>query len=184
MSVKSRHILNLRCILIMNNTTIKTWTVLLALLAVTLILVWQAPPLEQETEVLPATQDFSQPVRSILPFQQQSTDDNIVLEQRQIVTEKTNLFDIPQKKQPVIVARKQVVTPPLAQVQIPFRYIGMLEENKVITLFLMEGRTLYQANEGDVINKHFQLQHVDMVNKQLVWLYLPNNETLKMSIEK
>lgn len=170
----------------MNNGTIKKWLILLALLLVTLVLVWQAPKPEQETPVVSATRNTKDLVSStsLLPAQSVIADD-IELKQRQIATEKVDLFDRPKIKQPVIAMPIPAVKPmPVSQVPIPFRYIGMLQEHQRITLFLLEGNRLYLANEGDTFNDHFQLQSIDVAHKQLVWLYLPTNEIRKMSIEK
>ena len=171
----------------MNNATIKKWMILLALLLVTLVLVWQAPQLEPETQVVSATHNTSDSVRSASqsPAPSVIVNDDIELKQRQIVTEKIDLFDRPKIKQAVIAMPVPVVKPmPVTQVPIPFRYIGMLQEHQQITLFLLEGNRLYLANEGDTFNEHFQLQSIDIAHKQLVWLYLPSNEIRKMSIEK
>jgi hypothetical protein len=170
----------------MNNTTIKKWMILLALLSLTLVLVWQAPQLEPETQVVSAKRNTGDIVRSASQLPAQSVnDDDIELKQRQIATEKIDLFDSPKIKQVVIAKPVPVVQPRIVtQVAIPFRYIGMLQENQQITLFLLEGNRLYLANEGDTFNELFQLKSIDIDHKQLVWLYLPNNEIRKMSIEK
>jgi hypothetical protein len=170
----------------MNNATIKKWMVLLALLLVTLVLVWQAPQPEQETQMVSTSRNTSDLVRSASQLPAPSViDDDIELKQRQIVTEKVDLFDRPKIKQAIIATPISVVkTMPVTQIPIPFRYIGMLQEHQQITLFLMEGNRLHLANEGDTFNEHFQLQSIDIDNKQLVWLYLPSNETQKMSIKK
>lgn len=159
----------------------------MALLLVTLVLVWQAPQLEQEAQVVPAKRNAGDVVRSAskLPAQSVNIDDYIQLKQRQVDTDKVDLFDRPKIKPPVIAVPLPVVKPtPVKQVSIPFRYIGMLKEHQQITLFLMSGNRLYLANEGDTFNEHFQLKSIDIDHKELVWLYLPSNETRKMSIEK
>lgn len=171
----------------MNNATIKRWMILLAVLLVTVVLVWQAPQPEQETQVVSDTQNTGNLARSAsqLPAQSVIKKDDIELKQREIVTEKVDLFDRPKIKQAVITMPvPEVKTMPVNQVPIPLRYIGMLQKRQQLTLFLMEGNRLYLATEGDIFDEKFKLQSIDIAHKQLVWLYLPSNETLIMSIEK
>ncbi len=169
----------------MNNVTIKKWILLLALLAITLVLVWQAPQPQQDIAVVSAKQDRAVLARSDSLGQAQSTDEDIVLKQRQIVTEKVDLFNTPPTPKPVTVVAKPVqITPVQQQVIIPFHYMGMLEQQHQITLFLLEGSELHLVKQGDTLNQQFQLQSIDLENGQLVWLYLPQNEIRKMSIRK
>ncbi len=172
----------------MNNSTIKKWVILLTLLLVTLLLVWQAPQVEQETQEVLDMRITSDLARSTMqaPTPSVFEDDQLKLKKRQLVTEKVNLFDSPKIKQAEIAMPRPIVKPMpvVTQVKIPFRYIGMLQEHQQTTLFLLEGNRLYLAKEGDTFNDNFQLQSIALEDKQLVWLYLPSNETLIMSIEK
>jgi hypothetical protein len=168
----------------MNNPPIKKWTILLALLAVTLILVWQAPEPEPIGSVVEPKHSEAVRQRSAPIEPNRRVRDDIEIRQRVAITDSVDVFDSPKVFQPAPSTAKPVARSPLTQVQVPFRYIGMLEEKQQTTYFLMEGPVLYLVKEGDTVRDEFRLQSVDRDNKELIWLYLPLNETRKMSMEK
>jgi len=169
----------------MNNVTLKKWIWLSVLLVITLILVWQAPQPQQTVPVVSATRDRAEPVSSSLSENEQLTEQDIVLKQRQMATEKVDLFNTPVIKKPeIVIAKPEKKKNIQQQVKIPFIYMGMLDKKDNITLFLLEDKVLHLVKEGDILNQQFQLQSIDLANEQLVWLYLPTNETRKMSIKK
>lgn len=170
----------------MNNTALKKWIVLLSLLLVTFILVWQAPEPEQ-TDVVEATKPVErQAVSRQSAWSAMSDINKLSLKPRQSAGQTVDLFAVPVKPKPIVkpVIKKPVEVKPEKRVELPFYYLGMLESEQSTTLFMMENTTLYLVQEGDTVNQDFRLQHIDSANNELVWLYLPSNETRKMSMDR
>lgn len=171
----------------MNNAALKKWAVLVSLLLVTLILVWQAPEPEQAEPVSAVKPVNPQPARSVVPTTDPDAE-RLTLKPRQKGGETVDLFAVPETPKPKPAARpvvnKPVETRAEKRVELPFDYIGMLRSGQTMTLFLMEGSRLYLVHEGDTVNGDFRLQRIDVANNELVWLYLPSNETRKMSMDQ
>lgn len=172
----------------MNSPALKKWMVLLALLLVTLILVWQAPEPEQADivdPVQPGSRDREMPARSSVSTPTDAMP--LSLKPRQAGGQVVDLFAVPSSPKPVkpaVIRRPVKVQEPQKRVELPFSYVGRLRSAQKSTLFLMEGNTLYLVQEGDTVNQDFRLQRIDDSNKELVWLYLPLNETRKMSMDR
>lgn len=170
----------------MNNQGLVKWIVLSALLIVTFILVWQAPELEETEVVEPVdlTNQRSVPKRTAAPIQRSTVD--IELKARDFNQQTVDLFAVPSRPKPVRPKITQPIpkAPTVKRVELPFRYVGKLEEPQKVIYFLMEGTSLYLAQPGDVINEQFRLQKVDTDSNEIEWLHLPTNETRKMSTEQ
>lgn len=171
----------------MNNPALKKWIVLMGLLLLTLILVWQAPEPEQADRV-----EVTKPVeRQTAPSELVSsgTTDNraLTLKPRQSIGETVDLFAVPARPEPQVMP---VVNKPVEEIsektlEFPFHYLGMLKSQQRTTLFVIEkNSTLQLVHEGDTVSQDFRLQRVDSANNELVWLYLPLNETRKMSMDQ
>lgn len=166
----------------MNNTSLKKWIVLVALLLVTLVLVWNAPDPEQ-TPVVEAVKSPTSP-RSIV-IEQPASMSELALKPRQQGGDIVDLFATPKKVLPP--APKKIAPLPVApkpRWELPFNYVGKLQENGRTRFFLMEGSALYLVEPGDVINEQYRLKQVDDANNLLVWQHLPSNETRNMSTEQ
>jgi hypothetical protein len=170
----------------MSKGNIKTWLVLLALLALTLVLVWQAPELEQTDIVEASKVTAEQEATTVILTEPVSADSLLVLNPRQYEQNTVDLFSSPAKPQltPAPVVKRPIEITPQQRVELPFRYVGMFRSGTATTLFVMEGPKLFLVQEGDVVSQHFRLQRIDIVKNQLVWLHLPSNETHKMSMDQ
>ncbi len=172
----------------MSKGNIKTWFVLLALLALTLILVWQAPELEQ-TDIVEAskvTAERDQDPNTVIVAEPTPAASVLALNPRQYGKDTVDLFSSPTKPKlaPAPEVKKPIEITPQQRVEVPFRYVGMFRSGPATTLFVMEGPKLFLVQEGDVVSQHFRLQRIDIVKNQLVWLHLPSNETHKMSMDQ
>lgn len=169
----------------MNNTALKKWGALLGLLLLTLILVWQAPEPEP-VDLVKVRQASERDSVTRLSLQPQPSAASLTLRPRQHGGETVDLFAAPIKPPvaSVPVIRQPVISPPQPSVTLPFRYVGMLQSGRETSLFVMAGPSLYLVQEGDTVNQDFRLQQIDRAKQELVWLYLPLNETRKMSMEQ
>lgn len=171
----------------MNNTGLTKWIILLVLLLVTLVLVWNAPAPEAPEVVELSDSAGRSRAGDIIenPLPAKITD--VVLKERHFVYQTVDLFSVPKQAKPVSepqVSQPIDSDPVVASVELPFRYVGKLKEQQKVIYFLMEGSSLYLAQEGDVISEQFRLQKVDDASNELVWLHMPTDETRKMSIEQ
>lgn len=171
----------------MDNAALKKWFLLGGLLLLTLILVWQAPEPDQ-ADVIEATKPaVGVSSRRSVPALSDIDEDEIRLMPRHQLEHTVDLFAVPEetKSKPVIrPVRKPVVEQPDKRIELPFDYIGKFHSDQKTTFFLMEGSRLYLVHEGDTINDLFRLQHIDTAANELVWLYLPSQETRKMSMDR
>lgn len=170
----------------MSKGSIKTWLVLLALLALTLILVWQAPELEQTDIVEASKVTAEQEPTTVMITEPTPAPTLLALNPRQYGKDTVDLFSSPAKPKltPAPVVKRPIEITPQQRVELPFRYVGMFRSGPATTLFVMEGPKLFLVQEGDVVSQHFRLQRIDIVKNQLVWLHLPSNETHKMSMDQ
>ena len=170
----------------MISTTTKKWTILIGLLIITLVLVWRAPSPEQT-----ASQDIVKPVtRSKQDFSpreaHQQLNSPLVLSTRKYGSEQTiDLFTTPIKQvtKSVPIVERSTQSRVTRHPTLPFRYIGKLVDDHT-TVFVMQQSSLFPVRVGNIVNKKYKLTQIDDVNDELVWLYLPTHETLKMSIEE
>lgn len=170
----------------MNNATLKKWVVLVSLLMLTLTLVWKAPEPDQAELAEVAKPDHRLPA-SRQPASLEVADiKTLTLKPRQSAGETVDLFAVPARPKPVVkpIIKKPVEVEPEIRVELPFYYLGILRSEQSTTLFVMENNTLYLVQEGDTVKQDFRLQRIDSANNELVWLYLPLNETRKMSMDR
>ncbi len=170
----------------MDSAVLKKWVVLASLLGLTLVLVWQAPAPDQ-ADIVEASKSVEQVARSQPAATIASQDKSeIRLNPRQPGGETVDLFAAPVTRQPVTtpVINRPVEVKPEKTVELPFRYVGMFQSAQKTTFFVMDGPRLYLVQEGDTVNQDFRLQRIDYSNKELIWTYLPLNETRKMSMEQ
>jgi|GEM_PF-4610140 len=170
----------------MSKGNIKTWLVLLALLALTLVLVWQAPELEQ-TDVVEASKVIAEQEPVVVAVVEPTPKESEwALSPRQFEPDTVDLFSSPPKPKltPAPAVKKPIEITPQQRVELPFRYVGMFRSGPATTLFVMEGQKLFLVQEGDVVSQHFRLKRIDIVKNELVWLHLPSNETHKMSMDQ
>lgn len=66
---------------------------------------------------------------------------------------------------------------------LPFRYIGRLEKEESVTVFVMDGEALHVLQAGDSPHVDYQLESVDLVAGELRWRYLPTQKIRNMSIK-
>lgn len=172
----------------MNNASLKKWIVLASLLLLTLVLVWNAPEPEQ-TSVVEAVKS-STPVSSSRSnvIQLTTSPSGLELKPRQTGGDIVDLFAVPKRAVPTVAKKpvkpRPVVTQPEKRWELPFRYVGKLQNKGHTTFFMMEGSALYLVGLGDVINEQYRLKQVDDAKNLLVWQHLPSNETRNMSIEQ
>lgn len=168
------------------NSSTRKWIVLLALLLLTLILVWKAPEPETSTKVVkPVPRSTAgQTVKTTVTTSVSERDEGFfaprVLQQSTV-----DLFATPtqQISVPRTVVEPQPVVKRAPTVRIPFNYIGMIDKKEGLTLFLMSGSALHLVRKGDVVDDNFKLVKIDLKNQQLEWLYLPQNQLHKMSMK-
>lgn len=170
----------------MSKGNIKTWFVLLALLALTLVLVWQAPELEQTDVVKASKVTVEQAPTTVTLAEAMPSASPVLLTPRQYGQDTVDLFSSPVKPKlaPAPAVKKPIEITPQQRVELPFRYVGMFRSGPATTLFVMEGPKLFLVQEGDVVSQHFRLQRIDIVKNELVWRHLPSNETHKMSMDQ
>ncbi|MFW5450506.1 MAG: hypothetical protein ACKE9I_02805 [Methylophagaceae bacterium] len=169
----------------MINQTIKRWLLLGCLLLLTLWLVWNTSEVDNSALIVkPMVRADAN--KSANTNHSVKYEDDLQLAQRLPFEGKAiDLFATSIKQQ---AARKPVKVKPIVRPlanrvtapALPFKYIGKLSEGDVVKIFLLKGEALHIVSEGDTVDKHYQLKHVD--EQQLSWLYLPLNITQKMSI--
>lgn len=171
----------------MVNETIKRWSILGGLLAVTLWLVWFIPETDNDSDVVEvnATRSAKQPKNLGEGTSEHEVDDLFALKQRIPTNGKpidifgTHIKQVKKTVQPAIKAMIKVE--PVAP-RLPFSYIGKLVENDVTKVFLLEGQALHIVSQGDKVGKDYKLKHVD--EQQISLLYLPLNTIQNMNIGK
>jgi len=176
------------------NETVKRWSIIGGLLAITIWLAMTAPEESDSYDVVGVSANRSD---NKVKKDPQSTEelgdrnpDEIKLTERSALNDKP--FDIfATQKAPII---KKVVPKVKKQPQIkttaatprapriPFRYIGQLAEKGRVKLFLMEGEALHIVSKGDNIGKTYRVADVNVDEINL--LYLPLNITQVMNIGK
>lgn len=169
----------------MSKTEIKKWTVLLALLALTVLLVVKAPEPDEKIVKPTKVNSSNNNVNSAKPIVVQNQEIQL-LAHRSVDEDTTNLFESPEK--PVVVFKPKIIAPVIKPkqvkvVRIPYKYMGMMEKQSGTTVFLMSGTELHLAQQGDILEEEFKLAKIDMVNQTLEWTHLPTKQTKKMSIE-
>lgn len=151
-------------------------------LLLTLWLVWQAPPAtDNDTEVITTVQPIVKPDSGEIETQSQSP----VLVERQSPEMISDLFRTPPN--PIVVrdevpqatiSSKQEALPP-----IPFRYIGRMEKNESLIVFVMDGNALHILEAGDSPREDYQLEAIDLAAGELRWRHLPTQKIRNMDIQ-
>ncbi len=161
------------------------WWLLGGGLLLTLWLVWQAPaPPDNQTKVVaavqPATRSASTKVdKRETPIQSQT------LLSRQSPEMVSDLFRTPPR--PVAPEIKRLETtipsPPEALPALPFRYIGSMEKDTSVTVFIMEGQALHLLQAGDSPRADYLLETIDLSAGELRWRHIPSQKIRNMSIQ-
>lgn len=158
------------------------WWLLGGGLLLTLWLVWQAPPAtDNNIKVVTAVKPTVQHVNGEIETQPQSTR----MLNRQSPEIITNLFGTPPT---VIDATNNIPETKVSSAKkplppIPFRYIGRLEKDKLVTVFIMDGMALHLLEVGDSPRDDYQLEAIDLAAGELRWRYLPTQKIRNMSIQ-
>lgn len=154
------------------------WSFLLIILAITLWLVKHAPEPEQVTLVNPASREISLETTNS-PENEQAKPTFVT---RQFDTHiVSNLFDTPLVMEDFSLL--DVLKQPVSDFALPFRYIGLLEEEDTLRLFILMNNQLLIVKQGDLIMDEYQLVQIDLQRQSLSWLHLPTNRHQLMPIE-
>ena len=185
---QSKLTLDLNCfwVFLMNSAAIKKWSILIGLLIITLVLVWRAPAPDQtpSQDIVKSVSRSRQDSSLLIDHQQANL--SLAISSRKYGPEQTiDLFKTPKK---VVTATVAVIKQPTRssvtrRLTLPFRYIGKLVDDHT-TVFVMDQSSLYPVRVGNIVNKKYKLTQIDEVNDELIWLYLPTHETLKMSTQE
>ncbi|NOT15744.1 MAG: hypothetical protein HOP21_09270 [Methylotenera sp.] len=155
----------------MNNTPLKRWLFLGIMLAITLVLVWKAPPAEQdEALVVNAVQVKREHTLATSVSNQIAFKLNARLSS---TATPANLFGIPviASAEKVIVAKPVIIVPTAPPV--PYNFVGKMVENGQTKGFIQQGETLLTVKQGEVLDAQYKV--VSIENEGVSILYLPLN---------
>jgi hypothetical protein len=77
--------------------------------------------------------------------------------------------------------RADAAPPPPSAPPLPFRYVGLIQEEGALTLFLESGERLYSVKVGDVIDGNYRVEEISPQGVE--FLYLPMNMRQSLNIE-
>lgn len=163
------------------------WWLLGGGLLVTLWLVWQAPPApDSNTEVVAARAPVNKPTVQADDNQAAVQNDSDIRQSRQPLAMVSDLFRTPPAPVVTAVVRQPQSTLSATEKSLPdlpFRYIGRIEKDASVTVFIMEGDALHLLQAGDSPRTDYQLEAIDLAAGELRWRYLPTQKIRKMSIQ-
>lgn len=158
------------------------WWLLGGGLLLTLWLVWQAP--DKQTNVIAAVQPATRSVIAKVD-KRETPNPSQALPGRQSPEMVSDLFRTPPR--PVVAAVKPPETtippPPTALPALPFRYIGNMEKDASVTVFIMEGQALHLLQAGDSPRADYLLETIDLSAGELRWRHIPSQKIRNMSIQ-
>lgn len=166
------------------NDSIKRWAILMGLLAVTVWLVFNAPQAEKlsESEVVEVVERSHR--QQILTQTNSVTESLRLLDRNEQKPNTVDLFGVEQKKVavpvPIAIKKRPIVKHKPTAPRIPFKYIGQLEEQGVIKIFLMEDTSLHIVRNGQKIGKDYRL--INITKEAISLRYLPLNMTQKLEL--
>lgn len=152
------------------NNSLKRWLVLATMLAITLVLVWKAPPAEQAEDTIinavPFKRELATPMMTANP--------TFNLQPRQANTSTpANLFGTPTIASP----QKQIVTKPIiiapTAPPVPYSFVGKMVENGQTKGFIQQGEVVLTVKHGDILNTQYQVMAIE--NDSIKVMYLPLN---------
>lgn len=161
------------------------WWLLGGALLLTLWLVWQAPPAsDKQTKVIAAVQPATRSATAKVDERETPSQSQILLS-RQSPEMVSDLFRTPPRPVAPEIKRPETTIPPpkKALPAIPFRYIGRIEKDQKITVFVMEGNALHLLQAGDSPSADYKLEAIDLDAGELRWRYLPTQKIRNMSIQ-
>lgn len=158
------------------------WWLLGGGLLLTLWLVWQAPSVpDNNIIVIEAVQpsaklddeEIETPPHYQIPVKRQSPE------------MASDLFRIPPHFVVPAIKLTETTIPstPKALSPLPFHYIGRIEKDASVTVFIMEGEALYLLKAGDSPRVDYQLEAIDLAAGELRWRHIPTQKIRNMSIK-
>lgn len=68
--------------------------------------------------------------------------------------------------------------PPPAAPPLPFRFLGRLDDEATVKVFLQRGEQVYAVAVGDVIDRQYRVERIDAAQLTLVYLPLQQRQSL------
>lgn len=152
------------------NNLLKRWLFLGFMLAITLVLVWQAPPAEQADDtIVKAVSLNREPAMSMAV-----ANPTFKLQARQAsTTTPSNLFGLPAvaKLQKEVATKPVIITPTAPPV--PYGFVGKMVENGQTKGFIQQGEVVLAVKQGDILDAQYKVMSIE--NDSVNVMYLPLN---------